>query len=88
MWDSYVVLKDSRMFISSRTAMLSEDSFAVSSSRSAVLSCETERGKRHVYMEKIGPESRSFPLALMNASACMQMLRLKRKKRRLTGRDQ
>jgi hypothetical protein len=37
------------MFISSRTAVLSVDSSAVSSSRSAVLSCKTERGKRHVY---------------------------------------
>lgn len=50
MRDSYVVLKDSRRFISSHTAMLSEEGFAVSSSRSAVLECETERGKRHIYI--------------------------------------
>jgi hypothetical protein len=53
--DSYVVLKDSRIFISSHTAMLSVDSYAMSSSRSAVLSCETERGKRHVYIAKVPP---------------------------------
>ena len=52
--DSYVVLKDSRMFISSHTAVSSVDNSAVSSSRSAVISCETERGKRHVYLERIG----------------------------------
>ena len=52
MRDSYVVLKDSRMFISSRTAVSSVDNSAVSSSRSAVSGCETERGKRHVYLKK------------------------------------
>jgi len=51
--DSYVVLKDSRMFISSRTVVSSVDNSSVSSSRSAVTSCETERGKRHVYLKRI-----------------------------------
>lgn len=54
MRDSYVVLKDSRMFISSRTIVISVDNSAVSSSRSAVISCKTERGKRHVYLKRIG----------------------------------
>lgn len=53
MRDSYVVLKDSRIFISSRTVVSSVDNSSVSSSRSAVIVCKTERGKRHVYLKRI-----------------------------------
>lgn len=73
MRDSYVVLKDSRRFISSHTAMLSVDNSAMSSSRSAVLECETERGKRHVYKgENSFQSEKSF--GALDFDTCMQML--------------
>jgi hypothetical protein len=72
--DSYVVLKDSRMFISSRTVVLSVDNSAVSSSRSAVAGCETERGKRRVYLKKIGRKLQDPRLHNIGSGTCIHML--------------
>ena len=72
--DSYVVLKDSRMLISSRTIELSEDHSAVSSSRSAVISCKTERGKRHVYLKRIGRKFHYPRLRIIGSGIRMHML--------------
>jgi len=77
--DSYVVLKDSRMFISSRTAVSSVDNSAVSSSRSAVASCETERGKRHVYLKKTECIFSDPHVHIVDADICIRMLIPKRR---------
>lgn len=72
MRDSYVVLKDSRIFISSRTVVSSVDNSSVSSSRSAVIVCKTERGKRHVYLKRIERkfQTRVRIMALIFAYIC------------------
>lgn len=74
MRDSYVVLKDSRMFISSRTVVSSVDNSSVSSSRSAVTSCETERGKRHVYLKRIERKFQDPRVRIRCFGICIHML--------------
>lgn len=74
MRDSYVVLKDSRMFISSRTVVSSVDNSPVSSSRSAVTGCKTERGKRHVYLRRMKCRFKILVCVSISSGICTHML--------------